>query len=242
MHLNAEEAKQLADDLMKAEFSLSEEAEVILAPPAVHIQSVRGATAGHGNISISGQTVHHAAKGAFTGELSAGMLRSVGADYVIIGHSERRQYFDETNAILYEKVKAALAEGLRPIYCLGESLEQREAGETFSHLRNQLTEGTFGLSPEDFSKLIIAYEPIWAIGTGVTASPAQAQEVHAHLRSLIREQYGDAIADSTSILYGGSVKPANAAELFACPDIDGGLVGGASLKADDFLQIISAIL
>lgn len=237
MNLSLQEGVALATAIVS---DLQEEdlakAEVVFAPPFTHLSAIIQAV--QGRVAIAGQNMHQETSGAYTGEISAPMLTSVGCSHVLIGHSERRQYFGEDNALLLAKIRQALAHSLHPIYCLGETLEQREAGQTFAHLETQMREGTFALSPEEFGQLVIAYEPIWAIGTGVTASPAQAQEVHAHLRSLIEKQYGNPIADRTSILYGGSVKPANAQELFACPDIDGGLVGGASMKADAFLQII----
>lgn len=237
MNLGLKEAHDLAAAIAAG---LTEEdlthTEVVLAPPFTHLSRVLDAAAG--KIGIAGQNLHQEEKGAYTGEISASMLTSVGCSHVLIGHSERRQYFGEDNALLLAKVRQALAHGLTPVYCLGETLEQREAGHTFAIVEAQLREGTFAFSATEFGKLVLAYEPVWAIGTGVTASPAQAQEVHAHLRQLVRTQYGEEVADSTSILYGGSVKPANARELFACPDIDGGLVGGASLKADAFLEIV----
>jgi triosephosphate isomerase len=168
------------------------------------------------------------------------MIRSAGASYVIIGHSERRAYYGETNEILANKVKLALKEGLTPIFCIGEVLEEREAGRHFDVVKTQLNEGLFDLSEADFGKLVLAYEPVWAIGTGKTASPDQAQEMHKVIRDHIAGKYGQQTADNTSILYGGSCKPDNASDLFANPDVDGGLIGGASLKADDFMGIVNA--
>jgi triosephosphate isomerase len=179
-------------------------------------------------------------KGAYTGEVSASMIASTGAEYVIIGHSERRAYYHETPEILKEKVKLALANGLTPIFCIGEVLAEREAGQHFEVVDAQLEKSLFDLSEEDFLKLVLAYEPVWAIGTGKTASAAQAQEIHAHLRQTIAAKYGNNVAEETSILYGGSCNKDNAKELFANTDVDGGLIGGASLSVANFLPIIEA--
>ena len=189
---------------------------------------------------LAAQNVHHEAKGAFTGEVSAQMLQSVGVAYVIIGHSERRTQFGEDDAVLAKKIEIALAHDLKPIVCVGESAEQREAGETDAVVVSQLKNALFGISAAAMANVVLAYEPIWAIGTGQTATPEDANAVHSRLRHAIAEQYSDKIAQQTSILYGGSVKPANAEALFAEPDIDGGLVGGASLKVEDFAAIIAA--
>ncbi len=178
-------------------------------------------------------------KGAYTGEISAAMVASTGAGYVIIGHSERRQYFGEDNAQLLSKVRQALANGLTPIFCVGEVLEQREDGSYNAVVRGQV-EALFSLPAEEFAKIVVAYEPVWAIGTGKTATADQAQDMHANIRAAIAAQYGKELADGTTILYGGSCKPANAPELFAKPDVDGGLIGGAALKADSFMGIIAA--
>lgn len=241
MNTDAEAARTLATEVHDIYASeIRNGVEVIFAPPYVHLQAVAQLVKGNPNFHVAGQNVHHEDKGAYTGEVSASMLASIGCSHAIIGHSERRQYFKEDNALLATKVSKALAHGLSPIYCLGESLAQREAEETFAVVQAQLSEGLFALSAEDFARVIVAYEPIWAIGTGVTASPEQAQEVHAFLRGLIRDKYGAETAENCSILYGGSVKPANAQELFGQADIDGGLVGGASLKSRDFVEIIKA--
>ena len=212
---------------------------VVLGTPFTHITKVVE-TVNTGRIGVAAQNCAAEAKGAYTGEISAVMVKSTGAEYVILGHSERREYYGETSEVLNKKVALALENELIPIYCCGEALAIREAGTQNDYVKKQLEETVFNLSVADFSKLIIAYEPIWAIGTGKTASSAQAQEMLAFLRSLIVQKYGKEVADETSILYGGSCKPSNAAELFANPDIDGGLIGGASLKADDFLAIINA--
>jgi triosephosphate isomerase len=192
------------------------------------------------NLAVAAQNCHEKASGAYTGEISAAMLASAGVQYVILGHSERRQYFAETNEQLAAKTDAALANGLTPLFCCGESLETREGADFLGHVAQQVTESLFHLSAEDFAKVVIAYEPIWAIGTGLTASSDQAQEMHAYLRSHIAKQYGQSVADSISILYGGSCNAKNAKELFACPDVDGGLIGGASLVAADFITIATS--
>ncbi|GAB4408649.1 MAG: triose-phosphate isomerase [Bacteroidia bacterium] len=242
MHLDAKGAQSLTReviDMYQTEYQGT--AEVVFAPsfpflPLVHhlIKDVKG-------VHLAGQNLYQEVQGAYTGEVSAAMLASVGAGFVIIGHSERRQYFGEENSLLARKIDQALAHGLRPIYCIGESLAQREAGRTLDVNRTQLANGAFHLDAAAFGQVVIAYEPIWAIGTGVTATPEQAQEVHAFIRAQIAAQYGEAVAGDTTILYGGSVKADNAKELFAQHDIDGGLVGGASLKSREFVEIIKAL-
>ena len=212
---------------------------VVLGTPFTHLTSVV-AVVNTKNVGVAAQNCAADAKGAFTGEVSAAMVKSTGAEFVILGHSERREYYGETSATLNKKVALALSNGLTPIYCCGEALPIREANTQNDYVKTQLVETVFNLSAEDFSKIAIAYEPIWAIGTGVTASTAQAQEMLAFIRSLIAEKFGKVVADETSILYGGSCNAKNAPELFSQPDIDGGLIGGASLKAEDFLGIITA--
>lgn len=214
--------------------------EVIVCPPFIHLSSLGQLAKSSPKISIGAQNCHQAESGAFTGEVSAAMVRSVAADYVILGHSERRQYFSEDNALLAQKVNAALKNQLKPIFCIGETLEQRNNNTHFDVIKQQLEEGVFHLAAEDFKNLVIAYEPVWAIGTGLTATPEQAQQVHEFIRGEISAKYGRELADSTTILYGGSCNPKNAAELFAKPDIDGGLIGGASLKSRDFMDIVKA--
>ncbi|MEZ4824703.1 MAG: triose-phosphate isomerase [Bacteroidia bacterium] len=242
MNLTAPEAWSLAENVINAfKGNTKANAQVIFAPPYPYLAKVVEMAAGNDRVLVSAQNLHQAENGAYTGEISASMLTSIGVTHVILGHSERRQYFGESNSLLASKIDKALAHGLVPIYCIGETLEERESGQTLDVNRKQLSEGAFHLDAANFSKLIIAYEPVWAIGTGKTASPAQAQEVHGFIRSLIAEQYGLDVAGQTSILYGGSVKAANAAELFTQPDIDGGLVGGASLIAADFAGIIAAL-
>lgn len=208
----------------------------IICAPFIHLNSLvklSGTT-----VKIGAQNCHQKESGAYTGEISAKMIKSVGCEYVIIGHSERRQYFAETDELLAEKTKIALQNGLTPIFCIGETLDERNNGSYFDVLKSQLINGLFGLTQDEFAKIVIAYEPVWAIGTGLTATSAQAQEVHAYIRKEIAEQYSESVADETTILYGGSCNPSNAAELFAQQDIDGGLIGGASLKSRDFLEII----
>ena len=212
---------------------------VVLGTPFTHLTSV-AATIDSSRVSIAAQNCAAEPKGAFTGEVSVAMIQSSGATYVILGHSERREYYHETSEILNKKVALTLAQGLTPIYCCGEALAIREAGTENAFVQNQLEETVFNLSAEDFGKIVIAYEPIWAIGTGRTASSQQAQDMLAFIRGLIAKKYNQTIAENCSILYGGSCSPANANELFGQPDIDGGLIGGASLKADDFLVIINA--
>jgi triosephosphate isomerase len=213
---------------------------VILGVPFTHLKGVHHCISDIKNLHLAAQNCHAADSGAYTGEISVSMLRSVGCEYVILGHSERREYFNESDAAIAAKVKQVLAHGLRPIFCCGERLEVREAGTHEELVGTQISGGLFDLTPEEFQQVVIAYEPVWAIGTGKTASPAQAQDMHAFIRGHVAAKYGSAIADGTSILYGGSVKPDNAQELFSQSDVDGGLVGGASLKAEDFLQIIEA--
>lgn len=215
--------------------------QVIIAPPFPYLISLNKLLGDAGNIAISAQNCHHKASGAYTGEVSAPMLASIGIKYVIIGHSERREYFNETNEQLAEKVNLALQQGLTPIFCCGEPLDIREQDKHFAYVCNQLTESLFHLSDQELSKVVIAYEPIWAIGTGRTASAEQAQEMHKQLREHLAGKYGVTIADNISILYGGSCKPSNAAEIFAGADVDGGLIGGASLSSRDFTDIIKAL-
>ncbi|MDN5204401.1 triose-phosphate isomerase [Fulvivirgaceae bacterium BMA10] len=213
---------------------------IVLGTPFIHLTNVAKMLTESENIFLAAQNCNEHESGAYTGEVSASMLSSVGTDYVILGHSERREYFGETNKQLAAKVDIALGHGLIPIFCCGESLEIREANDHFEFVCQQLTESLFHLDTEAFSKIVIAYEPIWAIGTGKTATSEQAQDMHAKLRTHIAEKYGTSIADDTSILYGGSCKPSNAQELFACPDVDGGLIGGASLKSRDFIDIVKS--
>lgn len=210
---------------------------VVLGVPFTHITEVVKATS---SVAVSSQNCAAEPKGAFTGEVSVDMIKSTGAGYVILGHSERREYYGENSEILNKKIALVLEAGLTPIYCCGEALDIREAGTQKDYVINQLKETIFKLSEADFKKIVIAYEPIWAIGTGKTASSDQAQEMHKDIRDSIAANYNQAIADGTSILYGGSCKSSNAPELFANPDVDGGLIGGAALDANEFLGIINA--
>ena len=242
MNKTFEEAQALASEVVNmVKDEANNEAQVVLCPSFPFLPVISKAVAGSSNIHVGAQNCHQQESGAYTGEVSAPMLQSIGVTYVILGHSERRQYFQEDNQLLEAKVKAVLKQGLHPIFCIGESLEQREQDLTFSVLETQLKEGLFHVSNEDFERVVIAYEPIWAIGTGKTASSQQAQEVHAFIREQIARAYDAAAAQNTTILYGGSCNPANARELFACPDIDGGLIGGASLKSRDFVDIVKAM-
>jgi len=211
---------------------------VVIAPPFTHIAEVNKVV-DNDRISVAGQNCAVETSGAYTGEISAEMLWSAGADYVILGHSERRAYYGETNEILNKKIKKAIEFNLTPIYCVGEVLEEREAEKHFDVIKEQLETVLFDLDTKDFEKIVIAYEPVWAIGTGKTATPEQAQEIHKFIRKLLTDKFG-AAAENTTILYGGSCNPKNAKELFANPDVDGGLIGGAALKAEDFIQIINA--
>ena len=213
--------------------------KVVLGTPFIHItEAVK--TVNKNLVGIAAQNCADKASGAYTGEISAAMIKSTGAEYVILGHSERRSYYGETDALLKEKTDLALANGLTPIFCIGEVLEEREAGKHFEVVKSQIENALFHLSADAFGKIVLAYEPVWAIGTGKTASSEQAQEIHAFIRQTLAAKYGQAVADNTSILYGGSCKASNAKELFAQPDVDGGLIGGASLKAEDFYGIIEA--
>ncbi|NLI24336.1 MAG: triose-phosphate isomerase [Bacteroidales bacterium] len=237
MNKTLQEGIALAQEVEKMASGVPGKVELIIAPPFIHLTEVKKLL---GRVKLGAQNCASEASGAFTGEVSASMLASAEVQYVIIGHSERRSYYGETNSIINKKVRLALQNHLNPIFCCGEVLSEREKGKHFDVVKEQLEEGLFNLSPDEFGKVIIAYEPVWAIGTGVNATPAQAQEMHQYIRSLIARKYGETVANNTSILYGGSCKPSNAGELFANPDVDGGLIGGASLKADDFIGIAKA--
>jgi triosephosphate isomerase len=240
MNCNREEALSLVTEISgMLQDEKNNSATVILAPPFVHIGAISHFVNGS-PVKVAAQNCASEASGAFTGEVSAAMIKSVGADFVIIGHSERRNYFLESNATLAKKTELALISHLKPIFCVGELLPEREAAMHEVTVKKQLEESLFHLSDEKFSEIIIAYEPVWAIGTGKTATPAQAQEMHLFIRTLIASKYGNAIADATSILYGGSCNELNAQELFALPDVDGGLIGGASLKSRSFVTIIKS--
>lgn len=237
MNKNLQEGISLATELK--EKVKNPKCEVIIGTPYIHLASVSELLKGS-VIFVAAENCANHVSGAYTGEVSAEMVASTGATYCIIGHSERRSYYGETYEILREKIDLALSNNLRPIFCIGEVKEEREAGKQNEVVKAQLEGSVFHLDADSFSKLVIAYEPVWAIGTGLTATPEQAQEIHAFIRSLIAEKYGKEVAENTTILYGGSCNAKNAAGLFANPDIDGGLIGGASLKADDFCAIINA--
>ena len=237
MNLDRDGSVALAQGI--AESPHGEGAEVLICPPYVYLDAVVQATNGS-SVSVGAQDVYFEGNGAFTGEISTSMLADLGCKYVILGHSERRNVIGETDELINRKVHAVLAAGLIPVVCVGELLEQREAGQTAEVVRAQFEGSLAGVSEEQMRSIVIAYEPVWAIGTGKTATPEQAQEVHADLRKLLEEHYNTGLAESVRILYGGSVKPANAKELMTQPDIDGALVGGASLKADSFGAIIDA--
>ena len=239
MNKNLQEGLALATELNEALAGAELKCDVVIGTPFIHLASVAAAI-DTTKIGVAAQNCANKESGAYTGEISASMVKSTGAEYVILGHSERREYYGETSAILNDKVALALANGLTPIYCCGEALDVRNANEQNAYVKAQLEETVFNLTADDFNKIVIAYEPIWAIGTGVTASTQQAQDMLAFIRSIIAAKFGQDIAENTSILYGGSCNAANAPELFAQPDIDGGLIGGASLKVADFKAIIDA--
>ena len=239
MNKNYTEAQELMHELDRYKQHNAINCEVYIAPPALYITTAKNIFL-NDNVGVFAQDMSEHTSGAYTGEISADMLASVNATGAIIGHSERRQYHGETDSHCNRKVRLALDKGLVPIYCNGETLEQRKSGQHFEVIKNQTEVALFTLSAEEIKKVVIAYEPVWAIGTGETASPEQAQEIHAHIRSLIAAKYGQEVADEISILYGGSVKPDNAKEIFSKPDVDGGLIGGAALKIEDFTAIIKA--
>ena len=224
------------NDVLKAEKA---NCDVVICTPFIHLAKVSDMI-DHSVLQLGAENCADKASGAYTGEVSAEMVKSTGAEYVILGHSERREYYHETPEILKEKVLLALQNGLKVIFCIGESLAEREANKQNEVVKAELEGSVFNLSAEEFKNIVIAYEPIWAIGTGKTATSDQAEEIHAYIRSVIADRYGKAVAEDTSILYGGSCKASNAPELFAKPDIDGGLIGGASLKCEDFMGIIKA--
>ncbi len=226
-------AKEVAD-IANAE--LPDGVIVVVCPPAVNMYPVNEVISGS-KVALGAQNCYTKQSGAFTGETAPEMIKAIGGEYVIIGHSERREYFGEDDTFVGDKVKLILENEMTPLFCCGETLEQREAGIHFDFVKSQITNSLFDLSEADFKKVVIAYEPIWAIGTGVTASTEQAQEMHKELRDHLASKFGQAVADEISILYGGSCKPGNAPELFACADVDGGLIGGASLVAKDFIEI-----
>ncbi len=236
MNLDLNEGIALAKELKGILDADKPNCDVVICTPFIHLASVAPIVGD--SMGVGAENCADKVSGAYTGEVSASMVASTGAKYVILGHSERRAYYNETSEILKEKVKLALANGLTPIFCIGEVLEEREANKQNEVVKKQISEALFDLSADDFSKIVLAYEPVWAIGTGKTATSAQAQEIHAYIRSVLADKYGNEVADNISILYGGSCNPSNAKELFSNPDVDGGLIGGASLKAENFKGVI----
>jgi triosephosphate isomerase len=239
MNKNSEETEDLLNDLID-KLPLDKEVQIIVAPTFVNLASVVDHLE-FTNIGVAAQNMSQFENGAYTGEISADMLKSIGVNTIILGHSERRAIFKETDAVIAEKVTTALKYDMTVIFCFGEELQDRKDKQHFNVVENQLRDGLFHLDKDAWSEIILAYEPVWAIGTGETASPEQAQEMHSFIRETVRHTYGNEIADTVSILYGGSVKPDNAKEIFSKEDVDGGLIGGAALKADDFAAIVNAI-
>jgi len=241
MNMNLTDGAELVKGVLEGMPELNAEKQVVIAPTYVHLTQIASLIGSKEHVNLGAQNCHMQTSGAYTGEVSANILQSAGVKYVILGHSERREYCHETDAIVAQKVDQALAAGLEVIFCCGEPLAIRDAETQNAHVEAQVKAGLFHLTAGQLKHVVIAYEPIWAIGTGRTATSAQAQDMHAHIRSVISGAYGTEQAAGMSILYGGSCKPSNAAELFACPDVDGGLIGGASLKAAEFLGIVSAM-
>jgi triosephosphate isomerase len=241
MNLTLAQGEQLINDILEAGLKLEEGQQVVIAPPFPYLMKAKSLLKNYPGFYVAAQNCYSEKSGAYTGEVSAEMLQSIGVDYVILGHSERREYFQESNDILAKKIDLVLANGLKPIFCCGEPLMIREAGTQNAYVAGQLEDSLFHLTAEQLKEVVIAYEPIWAIGTGLTASAAQAQDMHAFIRSQIANKYGREAALHLTILYGGSAKPGNAEELFACPDVDGGLIGGASLVAKDFVAIVEKL-
>ena len=241
MNLDLNEGAELVNEIFKGLPVLSEDKQVVIAPPYLHLTQTAAQLTGIIDVQLGAQNCHSEASGAFTGEVSASMLKSAEVAYVIVGHSERREYFKEDSAMLAKKVNQVLSNEMKVIFCCGEPLSVRDAGTQNAYVETQLKEGLFHLPDTQLANVVIAYEPIWAIGTGRTATSAQAQDMHAYIRSVVAARYEKEAADNMTILYGGSCKSSNAAELFSCPDVDGGLIGGASLKASDFLGIIEAM-
>lgn len=240
MNGTLEQANSLLDAFASAQLTVNEDKIAVFAVPAPYLMLAKEKLSGNPYLQVAAQNCYSKKSGAYTGEISVEILKSIGINYVVLGHSERREYFGESNAFLADKVNICLEFGITPIFCCGEPLEIRESGTQNAFVAKQLEESLFHLSPDGVSKLIIAYEPIWAIGTGKTASNEQAQEMHASIRSVLAAKYGESVANEIPILYGGSVKASSAVALFAEPDVDGGLVGGASLIADEFIKIINA--
>jgi triosephosphate isomerase len=241
MNNNFSEGEKLTSEIVNmVKDEVKNDVTVILCPPYIHLSTVVRLTKDATNIHVAAQNCSQYESGAYTGEVSAKMLASIGVSHVLIGHSERREYFNETNEDLAEKINQALTNDLIPVFCCGEPLDIREEDEQYDYVTEQVSDSLFHLSKELFEKVVIAYEPIWAIGTGKTATAEQAQEMHGKIRSHVASKYGQDVATATSILYGGSAKPSNAPELFAKADVDGGLIGGASLKSRDFVDIIKS--
>jgi triosephosphate isomerase len=241
MNCTYQQGEKLLDDILKPGIQLQPHQQVLFAVPFPYLIMANSEVSDERNYNIAAQNCHAKKSGALTGEVSAEMLDSINIKYCIIGHSERREYFNESNQVLADKLNILLEFGITPVFCCGEALSIREAGTQNQYVETQLRESLFHLSEAQLSQVVIAYEPIWAIGTGKTASTAQAQEMHGYLRSVLAKQFGKPLANDISILYGGSVKAANAKELFASEDVDGGLVGGASLNAEEFIAIIEAL-
>ena len=241
MNLTFGEAESLVDDILDRLDEQDElNCEVIICPPFPYLELLTDFEFDEQRFNVGAQNCSAFDMGAYTGEVSAAMLKSAGVSHVIIGHSERRAYYGETDETVKTKVELALKEGLTPIVCIGEKLEERESGKAFDVVKGQIENGLFGLSAEDFGKVVLAYEPVWAIGTGKTATKEQAEEIHKFVRDTVAAKYGTQVAEDLTILYGGSCKPSNAKELFSMPNVDGGLIGGASLKSEDFMGIIKA--
>ncbi len=241
MNLTYQQGEKLLDDILAAKIKLADNRQVMFAVPHPYLLMTRSEVQEENNYEVAAQNCYHKKSGAYTGEVSVEMLHSIGVNYCIIGHSERREYFAENNAMLSEKINLCLGHFITPIFCCGEPLQIREAGTQNDFVALQLRESLFHLTAKEIQGIIIAYEPIWAIGTGKTATTEQAQEMHKFLRSVLAARYGESVANEISILYGGSVKANNAKELFGCADVDGGLVGGASLVVADFIEIIKAL-
>lgn len=241
MNLSFQVAEKLLDDILDAKIGLADHQRVIFAVPYPYLTMTRSEVSDMDNYHVAAQNCHHKKSGAFTGEISAEMLQSLGIEFCVVGHSERREYFNEDNKMIAEKIDRCFESNIIPIFCCGEPLNVREKSGQNDYVAKQFEDSLFHLDKKKIQDLVIAYEPIWAIGTGKTATADQAQEMHAHLRSILSKKFGDEVADEVSILYGGSVKGANAAELFALPDVDGGLVGGASLMASEFIEIINSL-
>ena len=239
MNTTLAEGVELAKGITEQVHDISKGVSLIVAPPFTHLAIIAQMLKGT-PVAVSAQNCADQPKGAFTGEVSAAMLKSVGCTYTILGHSERREYYGETSEKLVKKMALAFENGLKVIFCVGEKLEERNEGNHFDVVAAQISEVLFGLEPQQMKNVIVAYEPVWAIGTGVTATDEQAQEMHSYIRKTLAAHFGEEIAEETPILYGGSCKPSNAKKLFSCPDIDGGLIGGASLKAEDFIAIAKA--